>query len=285
MGLLPIIFTVLLAANSPFGNLADEQNQERAVFDMHGKTVSDYTDLLQEYRQLDDEYLKAYGAQKTVLAEQVLARAKDVLLAKLGAAETHLKNLIQRLGSLNLLTDSDRQILNSELASYQGFMDDAKADIDAATTIPELRVISLEINRETLESFGIANYYVAKLSITRGLTIIDALMGRADLVQAHITASGALGGNVSGIQVMFDASMLNLEKAKNSYQSIAAALADLTPSGSIAMQAQFDKVRQTNTSVAGSHTDLKKVMADLRGLFGQSPWAIDRSKFLNMEEK
>ena len=285
MGLLPIIFTVLLAANSPFGNLADEQNQERAVFDMHGKTVSDYTDLLQEYRQLNDEYLKAYGAQKTVLAEQVLARAKDVLLAKLGAAETHLKNLIQRLGSLNLLTDSDRQILNSELASYQGFMDNAKVDIDAATTIPELRVISLEINRETLESFGIANYYVAKLSITRGLTIIDALMGRADLVQAHITASGALGGNVSGIQVLFDAAMLNLEKAKNSYQSIAAALADLTPSGSIAMQAQFDRVRQTNSSVAGAHVDLKTVMADLRGLFGQSPWAIDRSKFLNTEAK
>lgn len=304
MTLLPIIFAffvvmaspVVLAADedlrteppslrpSAFGTLSDEKSQNRTVLDMHGRSPADYKRLLQEYRDINTNITRSYGTQRTALQEQSLARAKDVLLAKLGAAETHLKNLIQRLGSLNLLSEGDRQILNSELASFQGFMNEAKADVEAAETLTALKTLSLEINREVLESLGIANYYSIKLSVQKGLAIIEALMARGDLVQAHIDAAGELGGNIVAIQTSFDAAMVSLENAKASYEAISTTLAGISASDTASVQAQFQRVRDTNLAVAKAQTDLKKVVADLKVLYGQSPWTIDRERFTNMEE-
>jgi len=276
---LPVVQVLAQEDTSPFGTLTDESRQSRTVLETRGHDTTDYRRTLEDYRDLNTRANQSYGAQRTALSEQALARAKDVLYTKLGAGETHLENLIQRLGSLNLLSEGDRQVLNSELSKYQAFVNDMRAQIDNATSITALRGLSLQINTAIQNSLNIANYYTIKLSIQKGSAIINSIMERAEVIQAHINAAGELGGDVGAIQSNFDSAMLTLERAKNTYASISANLDTLSPSDNRAVETQFQQIRDTNTSVAEAHSSLKQVVTSLKNLYGRSPWNIDRASF------
>jgi hypothetical protein len=271
MLVLPYVFafSTLFAVeyNSAFGTLNSETTTDRKVLSPMGQTVTDYAQRYQEYKDLNTQAAGAFGTQRTTLQAQALARAKDVLLSKLGAAEAHIQKILDRISG------TEKEALASELTALQNYINTTKAKIEAATTLAELRTISVEMNQMIAGKFGVGNYYALKIWIQRGLGIINELMGQGDLIQQHIDAAAELGGDVTDIQVMFDEAMLSLEGSKDAYNAALSELSGLTVTDP-GVLVEFQKIRETNATVAQAQADLKQAVKDLRTLYGQSPWEI-----------
>jgi len=82
--------TAVFAQDSPFGNLADEEKTERTMLTAEGLTLTDYLSVRSNYLNLLELHDRAFGTRKTELAVQLVSRAKDLLIAKLGAPHTYL---------------------------------------------------------------------------------------------------------------------------------------------------------------------------------------------------
>jgi hypothetical protein len=263
--------------SSPFADLADEQNKYRTVRKASGSTLQTYQQKLDEYQLLSAKYEESYGSARIEMGERVLARGKDVLLAKLGAIGSHSSTQKDKLESAAVLSDKGKEAFASNLSVYRDFVKEYEPKVNVAENVPELVVLSMSVNSEGLALLNSILVFKAPLSILSGRTLIDNMMDESDLFQAHIDAAVDAGADVTKIQQNMDTSMLNLEEAKIDYSTLENEL-DLLGTTSFRPDNFRGNLARVNQSILEAQEMLKEVIVDLEVIYGQSPW--DVSKYL-----
>lgn len=265
----------VLEIDSPFGSLADEDNTYREVLNYEGQTLDKYKELKEEYEELQDIYDIAYGPRKEELREKIEAKTKDILVTKLGALDTYLKSMIDGLDDLNVVDEDKMNALRTVSSEFADFAKQTQDSINNVESEDELEALIPVVNNRISSSYDLTLYYLTLLSIHRGEYLKDQLVLKASLVQKHIDASGALGGDVEPVQKDFDYAMLDLEDSKNEYIQQKQELLATQPTNTREVLNVLRDVTGTSKTVSESQEKLVDVIFDLKILYGQSPWDID----------
>ncbi len=274
---LAIVITLFLgsssfAQDSAFSNLADEKNLNREFLSPRGLKRADYLSSRGEYTDLRSEHDQSFGTRKTELAAQMLGRAKDVLTAKLGATSTYLENLYSRVAETGRASEATLAALNKVKNDFVALASGFETKIEEAETLADLRAVSIEINTAIQAAINGSRQALTTLTVARGESMIERIEERAVVVLEHINASADRGGDVEGVQETYNAAMLSLEAAKETYAAINAD----TTSTPDSLKA---RLQQANQNLRSAYEGLSSVLEDLKVLYSQSPWQIDRSKF------
>jgi len=272
-----IIFTLFLgpisfAQNSAFSDLADERNLNREILSTTGLTLADYFSSKEEFMALRSLYNESFGTRKTELAAQMLGKAKDVLMAKLGATSTYLGNLYVRVVETGRATETNLTAFNKVKSDFNASIAGFETKIGEAETLADLSAVSIEINVAIQTAVGGSRQLLTTLTVARGESMVERIEERAVVILEHINASADRGGNVAQVQQTYNAAMLSSEAAKETYAAINA---DTTSTA----DSLKSKLQRANQSLRNTYEGLNDVLKDLKVLYSQSPWQIDESKF------
>lgn len=285
--LLLLVVGVVHAQESPFGNLNEEADTgpKRLVESYVGQTIADYLELVENYKNLASLYERSYGARKTELALELNLRAKDVLTSKLGAIDTYLTTLQYKSSETGFLSEDGELQAAAVPALYEITIGTYQSVIETDLTLEELGDLSKILNEELAMYGETVRPQIALVAVFRGEHLISQIESRTPVILAHLAASEALGGNTAPIKADFDKAMLNLEDARDDYKTLKELAAGGAPTDTSSYGDLSGFIRNTNNSMRRAYDGLDTVLADLRALYGQSPWDIDTSQFdLNGEE-
>lgn len=282
--LLLIPVNIIFAQGSPFGSLTGSDNNEESSVQMQGQEVEDYVDAMNQYNEILDLYEKAYGSQKAVLEDQLIARAKDAMYSKLGAIETYLEALIKNAEFYGQIDSQDKETLGLKLGEYRNAMADYAEDVKEAENMADIRVVSGEFNAYLDGFLSVKNKHISRISAVRGLEIIEVAMNEIDLMRFHLDSAAGLGHDTELTKAKFDSAMLNLENAKDVYLDVQSGTENLNILDSANTSNYVSKIISTNRDVIKAQEDLKEVVVDLRQFFGYSPWKVDFERVSNGED-
>ncbi|MBI2414710.1 hypothetical protein HYV31_02630 [candidate division WWE3 bacterium] len=259
------------AQSSAFGVLTDEKNMGRENINLDGHNLASYEKALDEYIKLNATYTKSYGPQKTILEKQVLGKAKDVMTTKLGAVLTFLQNLKTKSIELGLMTDEDKSLYDAGLAKYQNYAAKRNEVVANLNFLLGLKDQSAVLNKEILEEMQFSEVFLARISVTRGRFLIARLMELAPVIQAQISTSSDVGGDVREIQMLLDDSMLILEGLKDSYSEIEkqAAMVGIAKTSDSNFMGD---TRIANAKMVIAYNGIVDVVSKLKILYATAPW-------------
>ncbi len=273
--LLLIPINIIFAQGSPFGSLNNGDKNETDAVEMQGQQVTDYVEAMAQYTDILNMYEKAYGSQKTVLEEQLIARSKDALYSKLGAIETYLDALIKNAEFYKQIDSDDKKTLEIKLGDYRNTMSEYAKRVENAENMAEIRVVSEDFNAYLKGFLHIKNKHISRVSAVRGLEIIGVAMDEIDLMRFHLDSASSLGHDTHLTQTKFDSAMLTLEKSKDVYLEVQNGTESLNILDETNTSTYVSRIISTNRDVIKAHEDLKEVIVDLRQFFGHSPWKVD----------
>lgn len=283
--LLPIITLFLSSVafaqdrDSAFGNLADQNKAGRTILSTEGLQRADYLSSRKDFSSLREMFNQAFGTRKTELSDQMLARAKDVLTAKLGATSTYLENLYAKVAETGRVSQGNLTLLSKVKSDFDALIPGLTAKIEAAKTLAELNTISKEINTAIQTAVSNSRQTMTILAVARGEALIDKVEKLAPIVLEHINVAADHGGDVTDVQKTYNSAMLSLESAKNMYAEISALVGDGGALDKDEVATLQTKLRNANQDLHSAYDGLTSVMKTLRVLYSQSPWMIDRGKF------
>lgn len=278
-----LLGTIVYAQDSPFGGLTGETASDRMILSVTGLTIQDYLTAKENYIRLVELYDRSYGTRRTELAEQRVARAKDVLVGKLGAVLSYLSDLFDKTLETGRLVESSMMSLGDLRNEFEGRIPAYEEQIENAETMSTLSTLSSQINEDMQVTMESARVYTSILAVARGGYLITRIEEKAPIIQVHINASGDLGGDVGGVQNTYDNSMLSLEDARDEYGVISGMIGDGT-TGGYSADVLRSRVRSANGEMREAFDGLNSVLSELRTLYSNSPWEIDVSQFELGEE-
>jgi hypothetical protein len=278
-----LLGTIVYAQDSPFGGLTGETASDRMILSVTGLTIQDYLTAKENYIRLVELYERSYGTRRAELAEQRVARAKDVLVGKLGAVLSYLSDLFDKTLSTGRLVESSMMSLGDLRNEFEGRIPAYEEQIENAESMSTLSTLSSQINEDMKVTMESARVYTSILAVARGGYLITRIEEKAPIIQVHINASGDLGGDVGGVQNTYDNSMLSLEDARDEYGVISGMIGDGT-TGGYSADVLRSRVRSANGEMREAFDGLNSVLSELRTLYSNSPWEIDVSQFELGEE-
>lgn len=285
--LISLVFlgTVVFAQDSPFGNLADEEKTDRTVFSTENLTLEDYLSVKSNYENLVELHERAFGTRKTELAKQMTARAKDVLVSKIGAAQTFFVGLLENVKETKRLSEISITLLEDVSKSFEELVPDYLIQIEKEeATLDDLVETSEQLNDSILASLEGVSDQISILAVARGQFLIELIDQKAPIILAHLNASADLGGNTEGVQDDYNAAMLKMEKARDGYNQIAESIGDGSSFDTRDRDQLLNRVSGANKDMRAAYDGLENVLSDLRILYSQSPWEIDKTEFELKEE-
>ena len=281
--ILPVLFAFAIISpvlaqdrneGSAFGNLTDERNTNRTILETRGVRLQDYRNVREDYQSLRESHETSFGTRREELADQMLGRAKDILIAKLGATASHLESVYSQLADSGRASEAALTALTEAIQNFNTKIAGFETQINEAESLEELRSISAQINSEVQAIVNRTRSQNANLNVARGEHLIGRIEARAEVIQRHINAAADLGGDVTAIQRAYDSSMLSLEAAKDEYAEINVLISggeELTSSQIVTLRSL---VNSANKNLKSAFEGLQQVVKDLRVLYSQSPWEI-----------
>ena len=284
--LLPIlailsIGSVVFAQESPFGDFNTPEVKLRFFDSVEGLTINDYLSTKENYVNLEEIYERAFGTRKVELEEQILARAKDLVYAKLGGTQTQLLDVYRKSEETGLPSAQTLEALDVAIDAFAEEVPGYLRLVEPTESVDEV----IEVNKLANDDIELAlDALVPTLSIltvSRGEQLILDIEFKAEVIKEHLIASTDLGGATGDVQEDFEDAMLELEEARDDYEKITLLVGDGSKLDikTNALNEVRSLLTSSTVSMRKASDGLSKAVDDLRVLYGQSPWEIDVNKF------